>query len=76
MNMKQKISPNFTIEDIHRIRENEYERQKDMTPYERLSDTAQRSRDFLKKKGIIFTSHPADPALEDDTFLTADEARL
>jgi hypothetical protein len=52
--MKQKISPNFTVEDIHKIRENEYERQKDMTPYERLLDTAQRSRDFLKKKGIIF----------------------
>jgi hypothetical protein len=53
--MKQKISPNFTIEDIHKIRENEYERQKNMTPYEKLLDTAQRSRDFLKKKGIFFT---------------------
>jgi hypothetical protein len=58
--MKQEISPDFTIEDIHKIRENEYERQKDMSPYERLLDTAQRSREFLKKKGIVFASYPVD----------------
>jgi hypothetical protein len=31
---KPDISPNFTIEDIHRIREWNYERTKDATPEE------------------------------------------
>jgi hypothetical protein len=31
---KPKISPDFTVEDIHRIREWNYERTKDATPAE------------------------------------------
>ncbi|MDR1481541.1 MAG: hypothetical protein LBI74_02835 [Synergistaceae bacterium] len=35
---KPEISPNFTIDDIHKIREWNYERRKDATIEERLSD--------------------------------------
>lgn len=35
------ISPNFTIEDIHKIREWTYERQKNMTDEERRADNEQ-----------------------------------
>ena len=33
------ISPDFTIEDIHKIREQNYERTKDMTVAEKLNIT-------------------------------------
>jgi hypothetical protein len=46
------ISPNFTIEDIHKIREWNYERLKDSTPEERHADTVRRTEDALKKLGI------------------------
>jgi hypothetical protein len=39
---KPKISPNFTIEDIHKIREWNYERLKDATPEERRAETKRR----------------------------------
>jgi hypothetical protein len=35
---KPEISPNFTIDDIHKIREWNYERRKDATTEERLAD--------------------------------------
>lgn len=38
------ISPNFTIEDIHKVRENNYNITKDMTPQER--------RDYYNKRGM------------------------
>ena len=38
------ISPNFTIEDIHKVRENNYNITKDMTPQER--------RDYYNKCGM------------------------
>ncbi|MCL2048726.1 MAG: hypothetical protein FWG87_08360 [Defluviitaleaceae bacterium] len=47
-----KISPNFTIEDIHKIRYANYERTKNMTPKEIIEHTrkeAQYGLDFLKK---------------------------
>ena len=34
---KPTISPNFTIEDIHKIREQNYERTKDMTVAEKVA---------------------------------------
>ena len=37
---KPEISPNFTIEDIHKIREWKYERRKNMTTAEWLADEA------------------------------------
>jgi len=36
---KPEISPNFTIDDIHKIREWNYERLKDATVEERIADT-------------------------------------
>ena len=44
MNMEKPIlSPNFTIEDIHKLREYNYEITKDMTDKERM--------DYYNKKG-------------------------
>jgi hypothetical protein len=48
---KPKISPDFTIEDIHKIREWNYERLKDATPDERMTETnrrGERTRQALK----------------------------
>jgi hypothetical protein len=50
------ISPNFTIDDIHRIREWNYECQKDMTPSERAADTARRGEEALKRLGLAETA--------------------
>ena len=38
------ISPKLTIEDIHKVRENNYNITKDMTPQER--------RDYYNKRGM------------------------
>ena len=46
---KPKISPAFTIEDIHKIREWDYERLKDATPEERRADTERRAAEFRKR---------------------------
>jgi len=40
---KPEISPAFTIDDIHKIREWHYERLKDATPEERHADTEHRA---------------------------------
>ena len=42
---KPEISPDFTVKDIHRIREWNYERLKDATVEERLSDNKRRAAD-------------------------------
>jgi len=42
---KPEISPDFTVKDIHRIREWNYERLKDSTVEERLADNRQRAAD-------------------------------
>jgi hypothetical protein len=49
---KYEISPNFTLEDIRKIRDEEYERQKDMTPLERVYDSARRGREAMKRLGL------------------------
>ena len=43
------LSPNFTIEDIHKVREYNYYRTKDMTPSERRNYYNERGRAFLKE---------------------------
>ena len=43
------ISPNFTIEDIHKLREYNYYFTKDMTPEERRNYYNERGRAFLKE---------------------------
>ena len=40
---KPNISPAFTIDDIHKIREWDYERLRDATPEERRADTERRA---------------------------------
>ena len=46
------ISPNFTIEDIHKIREWNHECQKSMTPEERVADTARLGMETIKRLGL------------------------
>ncbi len=43
------LSPNFTIEDIHKLREYNYYLTKDMTPAERRNYYNERGRAFLKE---------------------------
>ncbi len=43
------LSPNFTIEDIHKLREYNYYRTKDMSPEERRDYYNERGRAFLKE---------------------------
>jgi len=45
---KPNISPAFTVEDIHKIREWHYERLKDATPQERSADTEQRAENVRR----------------------------
>jgi len=49
---KPEISPNFTIEDIHKLREWNYERLKDATLEERLAD----SRKALEKFNALLAA--------------------
>jgi len=53
------ISPNFTIEDIHKIREWNYERYKSMTPEEICEDTRKGAERFLAELNA-----PRDPAIK------------
>ena len=46
---KPVISPDFTIEDIHKIREYHYELTKDMTPQERMDFYNEGGKAFLKE---------------------------
>ena len=46
---KPVISPNFTIEDVHKIREYHYELTKDMTSQERINFYNECGRAFLKE---------------------------
>jgi len=50
---KPEISPDFTIRDIHTIREWEYERLKDATPEECRVDTERRLEEALKSLGLV-----------------------
>ena len=49
------ISPGFTISDIHKIREWNYERLKDATLEERRSDTNRRTEEALIRLGLTDT---------------------
>ncbi|MCL2140480.1 MAG: hypothetical protein FWH42_02200 [Dehalococcoidia bacterium] len=46
---KPEISPIFTIDDIHKIREWHYERQKGMTPEEIIEDTRKGAQKKLRR---------------------------
>ena len=43
------LSPNFTIEDIHKLREYNYEMTKDMTDKERMDYYNSRGREVQRK---------------------------
>jgi len=47
-----KLSPNFTIDDIHKIRSWNYERFKDSTAKERAEYDRKLSAAFVKKLGL------------------------
>ena len=49
---KPNISPNFTIEDIHKLREWNYKRLKDATMEERLEDYHKGAEPVLRELGI------------------------
>ena len=49
---KPEISPEFTIEDIHKIREWHYERLKDATQEERSADIERRAAEARKMYGL------------------------
>ena len=53
------ISPAFTIEDIHKIREWQYEKRKGMTSEEICEDTRKGAERFLAE-----LSSPRDPAIK------------
>lgn len=46
------ISPNFTIDDIHKIREYNYEQTKKLSPAEQSSYYKSKAESFLKAAGI------------------------
>ena len=48
------ISPAFTIEDIHKIREWNYERLKDAAPDERREDRARRAEEAMARFGLKY----------------------
>ena len=51
---KPDISPAFTVEDIHKIREWNYERLKDATPGERRNDYASRAEEAMTRLGLKY----------------------
>ena len=51
---KPQISPNFTIEDIHKIREWNDACQRDMTPAERVADTARRGEEAMRRMCVHY----------------------
>jgi hypothetical protein len=61
---KPEISPDFTIEDIHKIREWNYERLKDATVEERLTDihsraaAGKRAMESLSKQNLNVLQKP------------------
>ena len=50
--MKLEISDNFTVDDIHKVREYNYEYTKNMSEEERLNYYKNQAEDFLKSAGI------------------------
>jgi hypothetical protein len=47
------LSPDFTIDDIHKIRNWNYERLKDATIEERMTDSQKRVDSVIKRLGLI-----------------------
>jgi hypothetical protein len=52
-----KLSPDFTIEDIHKIRDWNYERLKDATREERIADTRRRAESYFRRANLPQPKH-------------------
>jgi hypothetical protein len=50
---KPDISPNFTVDDIHKIREYNWETTKNLSAEERTAYYRNKALDFLKDAGIV-----------------------
>ena len=50
---KPEISPDFTIADIRKLRDWEYERLKDATREEQRADTERRTKEALIRLGLV-----------------------
>ena len=50
---KPNLSPDFTIDDIHKIRAWNYERWKDATPDEIIADIEQRAAEARNKMKVV-----------------------
>ena len=48
-----KISKDFTVDDIHKVREYNYEKTKDMSIKERSDYYKKQADDFLKSAGLV-----------------------
>jgi len=55
---KPEISPDFTIDDIHKIREWNYERRKDATMEELLADIHEGARRFDERIAALRAAKP------------------
>ena len=51
---KPRLSPEFTIEDIHKVREWNYERLRDSTPEERNAESGRKMLDYVERFGLVF----------------------
>ena len=51
---KPKLSPNFTIDDIHKIREWNYERLKNSTFEEREAESKRETLYYVKRLNLVF----------------------
>ena len=51
---KPTLSPNFTIDDIHKIREWNYERLKDSTFEERMAESQNKMAVYAKSLNLVF----------------------
>jgi hypothetical protein len=56
---KLAISPKYTIEDIHKIREWNYERRKNMSPREIVEDTKAGAKQFMSLVATMRTKTKA-----------------
>ena len=53
---KPRLSPNFTIDDIHKIREWNYERLKNSTFEERMAESKEKTAYYVKSLNLVFDS--------------------
>jgi len=63
------VSPAFTVEDIHKVREWQHEKRKGMTPQEICEDTRKGAERFFAMRP------PADPAMMEEVKRSLDAAR-